>query len=125
MTKYLNDVYRDRGMKKWAGFILSEHTLEQEKYEKKKRQVNLPKSQMTPEEIYEVMQKAQLKNKRIAVQREAVDMEGNYYDDVVGLLKGADSRGIYIEETRIDFDEIRHVELYFQSKWSDINDYSR
>lgn len=125
MTKYLNDVYRDRGMKKWAGFILSEHTLEQEKYEKAKKKVNLPKPQMSPEDIYTTMQQAQIKNKRIAVQREAVDIEGNYYDDVVGLLKGADSRGIYIGNERIDFDEIRHVELYFQSKWSDINDYSR
>ena len=120
MTKYLNDVYRDRGMKKWAGFILSEHTLEQEKYEKAKKKVNLPKPQMSPEDIYTTMQQAQIKNKRIAVQREAVDIEGNYYDDVVGLLKGADSRGIYIGTTRIDFDEIRNVELVDHTKWSEL-----
>lgn len=119
MTKYLNDVYRDLGMKKWAGFILSEHTLEQEKYEKAKKKVNLPKPQMSPEDIYTTMQQAQIKNKRIAVQREAVDIEGNYYDDVVGLLKGADSRGIYIGNERIDFDEIRHVELLNHKKWSE------
>ncbi len=32
--KYLNDEYQDRGMKKWAGFFLSEHTAEQEKFKK-------------------------------------------------------------------------------------------
>lgn len=119
MTKYLNDVYRDRGMKKWAGFILSEHTLEQEKYEKAKKKVNVPKPQMSPEDIYTTMQQAQIKNKRIAVQRVAVDIEGNYYDDVIGLLKGADSRGIYIGNERIDFHEIRHVELLNHKKWSE------
>lgn len=31
---YLNDQYHDRGMKKWAGFFLSEHTAEQEKIQK-------------------------------------------------------------------------------------------
>ncbi len=42
--KYLNDEYQDRGMKKWAGFFLSEHTAEQEKIQKGLAHINSPKA---------------------------------------------------------------------------------
>lgn len=78
--KYLNDEYQDRGMKKWAGFFLSEHTAEQEKIQKWLAHINSPKLQMSEQEIGEVLQVARLKNKSVAIQIEAIDNEGNYYD---------------------------------------------
>lgn len=78
--KYLNDEYQDRGMKKWAGFFLSEHTAEQEKNQKGLAHINSPKPQMSEQEIGEVLQVARLKNKSVAIQIEAIDNEGNYYD---------------------------------------------
>jgi len=78
--KYLNDEYQDRGMKKWAGFFLSEHTAEQEKIQKGLAHINSPKPQMSEQEIGEVLQVARLKNKSVAIQIEAIDNEGNYYD---------------------------------------------
>ncbi|EGP5189799.1 hypothetical protein EID59_14040 [Enterococcus faecium] len=78
--KYLNDEYQDRGMKKWAGFFLSEHTAEQEKIQKRLAHINSPKPQMSEQEIGEVLQVARLKNKSVAIQIEAIDNEGNYYD---------------------------------------------
>lgn len=42
--KYLNDEYQDRGMKKWAGFFLSEHTAEQEKNSKRIGSHQFPKA---------------------------------------------------------------------------------
>lgn len=64
--KYLNDEYQDRGMKKWAGFFLSEHTAEQEKIQKGLAHINSPKPQMSEQEIGEVLQVARLKNKSVA-----------------------------------------------------------
>ncbi len=78
--KYLNDEYQDRGMKKWAGFFLSEHTAEQEKIQKGLAHINSPKPQMSEQEIGEVLQVARLKNKSVAIQIETIDNEGNYYD---------------------------------------------
>lgn len=120
MTKYLNDEYRDRGIKKWGGFFLSEHTTIQTSYEEAKKKVNIQKPQMDQKEISEILVQSRIKNRQIAVQLEAVDIEGNYYDDVVGTLKGIDSRGLYIGNQRIDFDEIRNVELVDHTKWSEL-----
>lgn len=117
--KYLNDEYHDRGMKKWAGFYLSEHSSEQEIYAEKQLRMNIRKPQMETYEIGRILQEAKIKNRKIAIQLEAVDSEGNYYDDVVGFLKGADSMGIYIENEKIHYDEIRNVELVEHLKWSE------
>lgn len=113
------DEYRDRGMKKWAGFFLSEHTAEQERIQKGLAHTNSQKPQMSEQEIGEVLQLARIKNKSVAIQIEAVDNEGNYYDDIVGSLKGADSLGIYVGKEKVHYDEIRNIQIYNQSKWSD------
>ena len=77
---YLNNQYHDRGMKKWAGFFLSEHTAEQEKIQKGLAHINPQKFQMSEQEISEVLQLAIVKNKPVAIQIEAIDSDGNYYD---------------------------------------------
>ena len=47
-------------------------------------------------------------------------MEGKYLDDVVGMIKGYDELGIYIDDQKVDYDEIRHVELYDWHKRSEL-----
>lgn len=116
--KYLNDEYQDRGMKKWAGFFLSEHTAEQEKIQKGLTHTNSPKPQMSEQEIGEVLQVARVKNKPVALQIEAVDSDGNYYDDIIGKLKGSDSIGIFVGNEKVHYDEIRNIQIYDQVKWS-------
>ena len=98
---YLNDQYRDRGMKKWAFFFLYEHTAEQEKFQKGLAHTNSPKPQMSEQEIGEVLQIAIIKNKSVAIQIEAIDNEGNCYDDIIGPLKGADSLGFYVGNEKL------------------------
>lgn len=113
--------YQDRGMKKWAGFYLSEHSAEQEKLKVLAAHVNKPKPVMTTQEIGEVLQFAMLKNKKVAVQLEAVDCNGNYYDDIIGYWSNSNSLGIYIGTTKVDYDEIRNIEIYNPNKWSSIS----
>ena len=115
---YLNDQYHDRGMKKWAGFFLSEHTAEQEKIQKGLAHANYPKPQMSEQEIGEVLHIARIKNKSVAIQIEAVDRDGSYYDDIIGHLKGSDSLGVYVGNEKVHYDEIRNVELVDHVKWN-------
>lgn len=61
-----------------------------------------------------------LKRRPVAIQLEQLDMEGKYLDDVVGMIKGYDELGIYIDDQKVDYDEIRHVELYDWHKWSEL-----
>ena len=118
MSKPLNDQYRDRGMLKWGGFFLSEHTAVQDEYEEEKQQSQPQKPQMEPAEIHAILQKAVQKNKKIAVQLDIVDSEGRYLADVVGMVKGADSLGLVIGEQKVAFEEIRHIEFFEDKKWS-------
>lgn len=117
---YLNDEYRDRGIKKWAGFYLSEHTATQEKETNEKKKFNPQKKQMDSQEIASVVNESILKNKSVAIQIEAVDQNGHYKDDVVGLIVGGDELGIYVKDTKVDFDEIRNIQFITLKKWTDL-----
>lgn len=121
---YLNEEYHDRGIKKWAGFYLSEHTAVQEKLTDERQKINLQKQQLDPEEIASIVNEAILKNKSVAIQIEAVDQNGYYRDDVIGLVVGGDELGIYINDTKVDFDEIRNVQFVSLKKWTHLTDYN-
>lgn len=111
------DSYDDRGMVKWAGFYLSEHTDLMNKDDKKRLTSPSQKPQMELDEINKIMEEARMKDKSVCIQMEARDLNGNYFPDVIGKIKGFDELGIYIEETKIGYDEIRHVCLYSHTKW--------
>ncbi|MEK6189481.1 MAG: hypothetical protein N2A99_00635 [Carnobacterium alterfunditum] len=121
---YLNEEYHDRGIKKWAGFYLSEHTAAQEKLTGERQKSNPQKQQLDPQEIALVVNEAILKNRSVAVQIEAVDQNGCYKDDIVGLVAGGDELGIYINDTKVDFDEIRNVQFISLKKWTHLTDYN-
>ena len=108
-------------MVKWAGFYLSEHTDLMNKDDKNRRISPSQKPQMELDEINRIMEEARLKDKSVCIQIEARDLNGNYYPDVIGKIKGFDELGIYIEETKIGYDEIRHVSLYSHTKWQATN----
>ncbi|MBT2731461.1 hypothetical protein [Carnobacterium sp. ISL-102] len=121
---YLNEEYHDRGIKKWAGFYLSEHTVAQEKLTDERQKSNPQKQQLDPQEIALVINEAILKNRSVAVQIEAVDQNACYKDDIVGLVAGGDELGIYINDTKVDFDEIRNVQFISLKKWTHLTDYN-
>lgn len=109
-------VYQDRGMMKWIGFYLSDHTAVLNKESKVWNHINIEKEQMSLEEIGETLQQAYLKNKRIAIQLESLDNEGNYLDDLVGKIVGQREEQIYLNEEErgmlhLTIEQIHHVEI--------------
>lgn len=111
--------YQDRGMVKWAGFYLSEHT--DTLNDQITREENCPqqKMQMDIDEIGTILSEAQRRNKEIAIQIEERDSNGYYKPDTVGVIKGFDELGIFVGNTKIGYDEIRHVAFSNDLKWSD------
>lgn len=114
-------VYQDRGMMKWIGFYLSDHTAVLDKESKERNHINIEKEQMTLEEIGEVLQQAYLTNKRIAIQLEALNDEGNYLDDLVGKIFGQREEQIYLDEEdrgmlHLTIEQIHHVEILGSKK---------
>lgn|GEM_PF-233195 len=109
-------VYQDRGMMKWIGFYLSDHTAVLNKESKERNHINDGKEPMTLEEIGAILQKAYLQNKRIAIQLETLDDEGNYLDDLVGKVIGQREDKIYLNEeergaVHLTIEQIHHIEI--------------
>ena len=86
------------------------------KESKVRNHINIEKEQMSLEEIGETLQQAYLKNKRIAIQLESLDNEGNYLDDLVGKIVGQREEQIYLNEEErgmlhLTIEQIHHVEI--------------
>ena len=67
---------------------------------------------MRTTEIYYMLHEAIQTNRKVAIQIEAVDGNGFYQEDVVGFIKKSDSLGIYIENQKVHYDEIRNIQFY-------------
>lgn len=111
--------YQDRGMVKWAGFYLSEHT--DTLNDQMTREKNCPqqKMQMNIDEIGTILSETQRRNKEITIQIEERDSNGYYKPDTVRVIKGFDELGIFVGNTKIGYAEIRHVAFSNDLKWSD------
>lgn len=116
---YFND-YHDRGIKKWNGFYLSEHTAIINAENAAARKTVPKKKRMTEAEISQVLEFAFNNRRQIVVQLEIVDSEGKYNDDTIGFIEGFDELGLMIGPEKVHYDEIRNIELLNFKKWSDM-----
>lgn len=114
------DTYEDRGIKKWTGFFLSEHTAQIAKEKERSSRIYPKKRQMTENEIGQIFEFAFKNNRQVVVQLEMTDSDGKYFEDTIGFIKGFDDLGYMIGETKVHYDEIRNVELFDFKKWSDV-----
>lgn len=119
MNEHFFDNYHDRGMKKWAGFFLSEHTATMESLTAKEKKPNYAKPMMEINEITLSLHEAITKGKQISVQLLETNLEGFYPDDIIGKVQGYDNQGVYISGVPIKLENIRNVEFYSHLKWSD------
>ncbi|MGL4695944.1 hypothetical protein [Enterococcus larvae] len=62
----------------------------------KRKKINVKKERMTTKELYQVLSEVRLKTERICIQKEIVDQDNNYMDDVTGYISGYDERGIFL-----------------------------
>ncbi|MGC6769152.1 hypothetical protein [Enterococcus sp. LJL51] len=112
--------YKDRGMLKWQGMYLSEHTAELAKEQQKEQHIIKRKPTMTETEIQEILAAAYKYQQTIAVQLDMRDTENNYFEDITGIISGFDELGLYIDTTSIPYEAIHHVEIIPFKKWSEV-----
>jgi Glu-tRNA(Gln) amidotransferase subunit E-like FAD-binding protein len=110
--RFFEHDYVDRGMIKWQGFYLSDHTsaLNEENKLKNKalQRVGLP--QMTFEEITEVINNAIVKNQTVQIQTNQCDSDGIFEPLVVGKISGYADDDLCINgDELIELDAIRNV----------------
>lgn len=103
--------YHDRGMKKWQGFFLSDHTSTMRK-ERQLRAMTFPKKpEMTQEEISEVLLKAFSNHHQVSIQLKILDDNGLYQADTIGFVQGYDENTILVSNNAIELDSINHIDL--------------
>lgn len=101
--------YQDRGMKKWAGFFLSDHTA---MINKETRQKSVPdRAEMSREECGKVLGAAFGNQQLVAVQLKEVDENGDRPEEIVGFVQGYAEDKVVIGEQVIALDDLRCVLL--------------
>lgn len=101
--------YQDRGMKKWAGFFLSDHTA---MINKETRQKSVPdRAEMSREECGKVLGAAFGNQQLVAVQLKEVDENGDRPEEIVGFVQGYAEDKVVIGEQVIALDDLLCVLL--------------
>ncbi|MGY3765381.1 hypothetical protein ACWOAH_02345 [Vagococcus vulneris] len=115
----LNDYYKDRGIVKYQGFFLSEHTTSIMNEESDRNLEIFGKEQMSEEQIMELIERAIMKQQRISVQLNLKDMTGNFMEDISGMVLGYEDGTLYLDDAPIMISQIRHVEMEENKVWYD------
>lgn len=114
--------YHDRGMVKWlTAFALGELVtgIEDNRKEALKDIPLLPQQSLG--EITSLLQEAAAQRALVSLQRNTKDELGRTDYPLEGLFTGLiDHEGVYIDETHVDWPDIRNVKLIQQGKWSDV-----
>ena len=103
--------YQDRGMKKWQGFMLSDHIATLNRDKKEKAKVYTEKETMSEVEISQVLLQAFANNKVVSVQLKEKTLDKKIQPDIVGLVKGYDQDKIIIGDKKIELSNINNIQL--------------
>jgi hypothetical protein len=103
--------YHDRGMKKWAGYFLSDHTVKINKKDAADRVVYPKLTEMSEEEISAILLAAFANHRAVQVQRKEVDEAGNELPFIRGFVEGYTEDGIVIAGESVALAGINHVTL--------------
>ncbi|KRM85262.1 hypothetical protein [Lactobacillus hominis] len=103
--------YQDRGMKKWAGYYLSDHTAKINQDNAKKAIVYQKRPTMTIEQISEVLAKAYLDHYPVSVQLKLLNSQDEYQADIYGFVEGYNGDQIIIAAQLLRLSEINNILL--------------
>ncbi|WP_152654516.1 hypothetical protein [Oceanobacillus sp. CFH 90083] len=116
--------YKDRGIVKWLGMMLSDHSEALKKEEMNDQLIDIEaKEEMTEAEIAMVLYKAFVTGSPILIQANVM-RNGNYYKDVACKVSGYVENRIYFilkdeRFTNCTLEEIRNVEWMNIMDWYD------
>lgn len=115
--------YKDRGIVKWLGMMLSDHSeaLKKEKVNNQLLEVE-PKKEMAEEEIAQVLYQAFVMNSPVAIQANVIRRDGNYYKDLECKVSSYVENQIhlYLKDGRVTsctLEQIRNVEMMDSMDW--------
>lgn len=114
VNNFFEHDYHDRGMVKWQGFMLSDHTaaLKKQKPKEVQQQIIEPKPQQTTEVITSTLAKAYHRKRTVTIQLNELDVNGNQTPDLKTHVLGYQDEMIILDNKKsISIDDIRHIEF--------------
>lgn len=111
--------YRDRGIKKWQGFFLSEHN-EQMDHQQASTRLKWREA-MSSECIESVLSAAITHQSALLIQKKPLNSDAFPEPDVIGRIAGVDGDIIFIQSTAgitsLSFSSILNIEERTTEKW--------
>ncbi|GEP19607.1 hypothetical protein [Pediococcus argentinicus] len=109
---FFNSYYKDRGVIKWQGYYLSDHTsaLNKQAKEKAKRAAVIIPDQMSTSDISDCLQQAVIKRYPIHIQTNTKNKNGEFEPEFYGYIQGYDEDLLFLSsDIVIELDNIRSV----------------
>lgn len=103
--------YQDRGMKKWQGFMLSDHIVALNKDKENNAKEYSEKFSMSEADISQVLLQAFANNKLVSVQLKEKTLDKKIQPDIVGLVKGYKGDKIIIGDTEVELSNINNIQI--------------
>lgn len=103
--------YQDRGMKKWAGYFLSDHTAQINRDNAKKAMLYHKCPTMSQQEASRLLLQAYCNHYQVSVQLKQLDDQNNYLPDICGFVAGYSEDRIIIQDKLIHLCEINNILL--------------
>lgn len=111
VQRFFDHDYRDRGVIKWQGFYLSDHTAALKKQAKAEAKKYPAKPHQSQEEISQLLGRAYANGQTVSIQLNDRDLNGNFLPDLVGKVIGYEDEMVYLAgHDGIALMDMRHVE---------------
>ncbi|MDB1563067.1 hypothetical protein PGA94_09830 [Pediococcus pentosaceus] len=108
--RFFEHDYHDRGMMKWQGFYLSDHTAALNQQNQQLNEIYVPQPQQSLVVITEVLADAYQRQQPVTIQLKTVDQNNRRWPDITTLIHGYNANDIVIDADRfIPLQEIRNV----------------
>ena len=103
--------YQDRGMKKWAGFYLSDHTAKINQDKKRRDTVYVKKKTMSQKDIRAMLMRSFGERRKVSVQLKELSVDNDLQADIVGFVEGYQEDTAIISRNLVLIEDINHIEF--------------
>lgn len=112
VQRFFDHDYRDRGVIKWQGYYLSDHTAALKKQAQQEAIKYPAKTQQTIEEMSQTLSYAFANGRMVRIQLNNRDTNGEFGPDLVGQVIGYDEDTVYLADREpAPLSDMRHVEV--------------
>lgn len=111
VQRFFEHDYRDRGILKWQGYYLSDHTAALKKQAKQEAKKYPGRAQQSLEEMSQLLSQAYANGQTVSIQLNNRDLDGHFLPDLVGKVIGYEDDRVYLAgQEGVALGDVRNVE---------------